>query len=269
MPIEDLPRIGLGTYSRNDQPQWTENVRTALDVGYRAIDTAHAYGNEQYVGEGIASSSVAREDVFVATKTVHVDLPPSTDEVGAAIDGCLDRLGVDYVDLLYVHWPSGVYDHEGVLPAFDEAHDAGKIRHVGLSNFTPELLAEARDVLEAPLAAHQVEMHPLRPQEELLADAQRHGHWLVAYSPLAQGNVFEVPAIEAVADEHDATPAQVSIAWLLAKDNVAVIPKASSEEHMRDNLAARELELDEADITRIDAIERRERLIDPDHAPWN
>jgi 2,5-diketo-D-gluconate reductase B len=155
------------------------------------------------------------------------------------------------------------------LPAFDEAYEAGKIHHIGLSNFTPELLDEARDVLDAPLAAHQVEMHPLRPQEELLADAQRHGHWLVAYSPLAQGTVFEVPAIEAVADKHDATPAQVSIAWLLAKDNVAVIPKASSEEHMRDNLAAQELELVEEDIARIDAIEQRERLIDPDHAPWN
>jgi len=269
MPIEDLPRIGLGTYSENDQPQWTDNVRTALDVGYRAIDTAHAYGNEQYVGEGIAASSVDRDDIFLATKTVHVDLPPSPDEVGAAIDGCLDRLGVEYVDLLYVHWPSGIYDHEAILPAFDEAYEAGKARHIGLSNFTPELLDEARKVLDAPLFAHQVEMHPLRPQEALHEYAQRHDHWLVAYSPLAKGEVFDVPAIETVAEKHDTTPAQVSIAWLLTKDNVAVIPKASSEAHMRDNLAARELALDAEDIARIDAIDRRYRVIDPDHAPWN
>ncbi|WP_049996027.1 aldo/keto reductase [Halococcus sediminicola] len=269
MPIGDLPRIGLGTYSDDDQEQWAENVRTALDVGYRAVDTAHAYGNEQYVGEGIATSSVDREEIFVATKTVHLDLPSSSDEVGAAIDGCLDRLGVEYVDLLYVHWPSGIYDHEEILPTFDEAYETGKARHIGLSNFTPELLDEAREVLDAPLAAHQVEMHPLRPQKELHEYAQRHDHWLVAYSPIAKGEVFDVPEIETVAEKHDVTPPQVSIAWLLAKDNVAVIPKASSKAHMRDNLAARELTLDAEDITRIDSIERRYRVVDPEHAPWN
>lgn len=269
MPTNDLPRIGFGTYSSDDQEQWTENVRTALDVGYRAVDTAHDYRNEQYVGEGIASSSIDRSDVFLATKTVHVDLPSSPDEVSEAIDGCLDRLGVEYVDLLYVHWPSGIYDHEAILPTFDEAYEMGKTRHIGLSNFTPELLDEAREVLDAPLTAHQVEMHPLLPQEELLEYAQRHDHWLVAYSPLAQGEVFDVPEIQEVAQKHDATPAQVSIAWSLSKENVAVIPKASSEEHMRDNLAARNLELDTDDIERIESIEREYRVIDPDHAPWN
>jgi 2,5-diketo-D-gluconate reductase B len=269
MPTNDLPRIGFGTYSSDDQEQWTENVRTALDVGYRAVDTAHDYRNEQYVGEGIASSSIDRGDVFLATKTVHVDLPSSPDEVSEAIDGCLDRLGVEYVDLLYVHWPSGIYDHEAILPTFDEAYETGKTRHIGLSNFTPELLDEAREVLDAPLAAHQVEMHPLLPQEELLEYAQRHDHWLVAYSPLAQGEVFDVPEIQEVAQKHNATPAQVSIAWSLSKENVAVIPKASSEEHMRDNLAARDLELDTDDIERIESIEREYRVIDPDHAPWN
>jgi 2,5-diketo-D-gluconate reductase B len=269
MPIDDLPRVGLGTYSDNNQEQWTENVRTALDVGYRAIDTAQDYGNEQYVGEAIATSSVDRDDIFLATKTVHIDVPSSPDAVSEAIDGCLDRLGVDSVDLLYVHWPSGIYDHEEILPTFDEAYETGKIRHVGLSNFTPELLDEARAVLDATLAAHQVEMHPLLPQEELHQYAQDHGHWLVAYCPLAQGEVFEVPEIETVAEKHDATPAQVSLAWLLGKENVATIPKASSEEHMRDNLAAQDLELDDDDIARIDAIEREHRVIDPDHAPWN
>lgn len=268
MTSPDLPDVGIGTYDTR-QDACTAAVTYALDVGYRHVDTAEMYENEAAVGDALAAADVDREDVFVATKTVHVDLPPSSDEVGAAIDGCLDRLGVEYVDLLYVHWPSGIYDHEEILPAFDEAYEAGKARHIGLSNFTPELLDEAREVLDAPLAAHQVEMHPLRPQEELHEYAQRHDHWLVAYSPIAKGEVFEVPEIETVAEKHDATPAQVGIAWLLAKDNVAVIPKASSEAHMRDNLAARELDLDTKDIARIDSIERRYRVIDPDHAPWN
>ena len=269
MPIDDLPRIGLGTYSGDNREQWAENVRTGLNVGYRAIDTAQVYGNEQYVGDGIDSSPVSRDDIFLATKTVHVDVPSTPDEVGEAVDGCLDRLGVEYVDLLYVHWPSGIYDHEAVLPAFEEVYETGKARHIGLSNFTPELLDEAREVLDAPLAAHQVEMHPLLPQEELLEYAQKHDHWLVAYSPLAKGEVFDVPEMQEVAQKHDTTPAQVSIAWLLSKENVAVIPKASSEEHMRDNLAAKDLELDADDSALIESIEREYRVIDPDHAPWN
>ncbi|WP_225332955.1 aldo/keto reductase [Halomicrobium urmianum] len=268
MPI-DLPRLGLGTYSDDDREQWTDNVRTALDVGFRMVDTAQVYGNETYVGEGLRQSGVDREDVFLATKTVHHDVPPSADQVPGAIDGCLDRLGVDAVDLLYVHWPSGIYEHEAVLPAYDEAYESGKTRHVGLSNFTPELIDEATDVLDAPLAAHQAEMHPLLPQEELVAHAQEHDYWLVAYSPLAKGEVFEEPAIREVAEKHDASPAQVSLAWLLEKDNVAAIPKASSREHMAANLAARDLELDQEDLDRIDAIDREHRVIDPDHGPWN
>ncbi|WP_226022226.1 aldo/keto reductase [Halomicrobium salinisoli] len=268
MPI-DIPRLGLGTYSDDDREQWTDNVRTALDVGYRMIDTAQVYENETYVGEGLRQSGVDREDVFLATKTVHHDVPPSAEEVPEAIDGCLDRLGVDAVDLLYVHWPSGIYEPEAVLPAFDEAYEQGKTRHVGLSNFTPELIDEAMAVLDAPLFAHQAEMHPLLPQEDLVAHAQEHDYWFVAYSPLAQGEVFEEPVIQEVAEKHDASPAQVSLAWLLDKDNVAAIPKASSREHMAANLAARDLELDREDVERIDAIDREHRCIDAGHGPWN
>ena len=265
----DIPSLGLGTYSADDREQWTENVRTALDVGFRHVDTAQAYDNEEYVGEAIRTSDVDREDVFLATKTMHVDIPPEPEDVPDAIDGYLDRLGVDRVDLLYVHWPSGAYDHETVLGAMDDAYDAGKTRHVGLANFTPELLDEAREVLDAPVYAHQVEMHPLLPQEELVAYAQEHDHWLVAYSPLAKGEALGVPEIEAVADKHDATPAQVCLAWLLDHDGVVAIPKASSREHMEQNLAAGDLELDEEDLDRIDSIDRRYRVVDPDHAPWN
>ncbi|SDK39032.1 aldo/keto reductase [Natronorubrum texcoconense] len=269
MPHDTFPRIGLGTYSADDREQWTENVRTALDVGYRHIDTAQVYENERFVGDGIRGATVDRDDVFLSTKTVHHDVPSDPDAVPDAIDGCLERLGVEAVDLLYVHWPSGIYDHDAILPAYDDAYDSGNARRIGLSNFTPELLDEARETLEAPLFAHQVEMHPLLPQEDLVAYAQKHDHWLVAYSPLAQGEVFDVPEIRQVATKHDATPAQVSLAWLLSHDNVAAIPKASSREHMVQNLAARELDLDAEDIETINSIDRRHRVIDPEHGPWN
>jgi len=269
MARDSLPRLGLGTYSDDDREQWRENVRTALDVGYRHVDTAQVYENEEYVGQGLRDSGVDREDVFLATKTVHHDVPESAEKVPDAIDGCLDRLGVDAVDLLYVHWPSGIYDHDTVLPAYDDAYESGKTRNVGLSNFSTELLDEAMDVLDAPLFAHQAEMHPLLPREDLVAHAQEHDYWFVAYCPLGQGAVFDEPEIQEVAERHDATPAQVSLAWVLSHDNVAAIPKASSREHMEQNLAAQDLELDDEDVALIDSIDRRHRNIDSSWGPWN
>jgi len=269
VPVDDLPRLGLGTYSNANREQWTDNVRTALEAGFRHVDTAQVYENERYVGAGLRQSGLDREELFLATKTVHVDVPPDPGAVPDAIDGRLDRLGVDYVDLLYVHWPSGIYDHEAVLPAYDDAYEAGKTRHVGLSNFTPDLLDEARAVLEAPIAAHQVEMHPLLPQEELVEYARDHDHWLVAYSPLAKGEALELPEVQTVAERRDATPAQVCLAWLLRQENVAAIPKASSEAHLRDNLGALDLTLTDEDVALIDSVDRIRRVIDPDHGPWN
>jgi 2,5-diketo-D-gluconate reductase B len=262
-----LPRLGYGTYRLTDEERCLHGVRTALETGYRHVDTAQFYENETAVGRGIAESDVAREDVFLATKVWNDRL--GHDDVLSSTRRSLERLAVDAVDLLYVHWPRDRYDPEETLPAFDELHDQGLIEHVGLSNFTPELLDEAREHLDAPVFAHQVEMHPLLPQEDLLAYAQRHDHWLVAYAPIARNRVADVPEIRAVAEKHDATPAQVSLAWLRSKDNVAAIPKAADPDHIGENYAALDLDLDEEDLATIDGIDRRERLIDPAEAAWN
>ena len=269
MPIDDLPQIGLGTYSEDNRKQWTSNIRTALEVGYKHIDTAQVYGNEHYIREGIKTSDVSRNDLFLATKTVHHDVPSSPKDVDDAIDGCLNRLNVEQVDLLYVHWPSGIYEHEKILPKFNKAYQEGKTRHIGLSNFTPELINEAEERLDVSIAAHQVEMHPLLPQKENLEYAQDQDHWLVAYSPLAKGKVFEVIEIQEVAKKHKISPAQVSLAWLLSKDNVAVVPKASSRKHMYDNLNAKSITLDRDDLELIDSIDRKERVVNPPYGPWH
>jgi len=261
-----VPAVGIGTYENTDPEVCAESVQTALDAGYRHVDTAELYGNEAAVGEGIARADVDREDVFVATKIDSSNL--AYDDVLESAASCLDRLGVDFVDLLYVHWPIRTYDPDGTLAAFDELHDRGVVRNVGLSNFTPALLDEALDRLDAPLFAHQAECHPLLPQDELRAHADEHGYRLVAYSPLAKGQVFEVPELVEIAEENDATPAQVSLAWLLSK-GAAVIPKSSSPAHIRENLAARDLTLSGDELARIDAIDRRERQVDFDAAPWN
>lgn len=267
MPLEELPRLGLGTYSEADRDQWTQRVETALQVGYRHVDTAQGYENGAYLGAGITNSAVDREALFLATKVDTGNL--GYDDVLESVEASLDRLQTAYVDLLYVHWPHDTYDAAETLSAFDELRDRGAIRHVGVSNFEPDQLDRARDVLDAPIAAHQVECHPLLHQEELRAYAREHDHWLVAYCPLAKGGVFDVAVLNEIAEKHGVTPAQVSLAWLLSKDNVAAIPKASGEAHMRENLLTRELSLDRSDLDRIDAIERERRLIDPDIGAWN
>lgn len=257
---------GLGTSGNDEFAQCAESVRTALELGYRHVDTAQMYDNEEAVGEGIARADVDREDVFLATKIHPSNL--AYGDVLETFEESLERLDTEYVDLLYVHWPMGEYDAEETLPAFDELHDEGKIKHVGVSNFSPELLAEAVAVLDAPVFANQFECHPFLQQDEWRAACAEHDVTPVAYSPLAKGGVVGDPVLESIADEHDATAPQVALAWLDAKD-VVPIPKATGEPHLRENYHSRRLDLPAGDVARVQDIDREERLVDPDDAPWN
>lgn len=266
VPAEELPRIGVGTYELAPDI-CTASVASALNVGYRHVDTAEMYENETAVGRGIERADVERDDVFVATKIHSRNL--SYEDVIEHAEASRDRLGVGTIDLLYVHWPIRAYEPEETLAAFDELHERGTIRNVGVSNFTPSLLEEAMDVLDAPLFAHQVECHPLLQQEGLRRYAREHDHYLVAYSPLAKGAVTEEPVIQDIATEYDATPTQVALAWLLSKENVVPIPRSSSETHIKENFEARTLELNPTAIERIDAIEQTQRQVDFPEAPWN
>ena len=250
----DLPPVGLGTMGIDDPA----TVEAALDVGYRHLDTAQIYDNEAVVGDGIADSDVDREDLAVATK-LWVDSLAGAD-VRAGTEASLDRLGLDSVDLLYVHRPRGDYEPGGTLPALDAVREAGLAEHVGLSNFAPDQLRRAREVLESPIAAHQVELHPYYGDRELLADAQEHDYSLVAYSPLIGGEASDDSVLSGIAAKHDTSPAAVSIAWLLSYENVVTIPKASTRDHLRANFEARRLDLDGEDIERIDDIDREEEL---------
>ena len=261
-----MPMLGIGTWENTDPTECASAVETALEMGYRHVDTAQAYGNEESVGEGIAAATVDREEVFLATK-VWID-SLSHDDVVRTTRESLDRLGVDSIDLLYVHWPADTYDPAETLPAFDELRDDGIIDHVGVSNFEPDQLTEAADVLDAPIYANQVEMHPLLQQTELREYVADTDIELVAYSPLARGGVFDVPELQTIAAEHGASEAQVSLAWLREKD-VTAIPKATSEAHIRDNWASLGFSLSDEEVATIDAIDREERQVDPDFGPWN
>ena len=265
MPGE-MPRLGLGTYRQTDRETCVESVRRALEAGYRHVDTAQSYGNEAYVGEGVERADVDREEVFVATKLATENL--AYDDVIETTRESLDRLGVERIDLMYVHWPLDTYDPEETLPALDEIRERGLASHVGVSNFEPRQLAEARDVMDSPVFANQVECHAMLHQDDLLADAREHDYWLVAYSPLAKGEVLDHPVVVDLAEKHDATPAQVCLAWLLGRENVAAIPKATGD-HVEENYGALEVDLDDDDVARIEGIEEERRVVDFDAAPWH
>jgi 2,5-diketo-D-gluconate reductase B len=260
-----MPTFGLGTWQNDDHEEVAESVRTAIDVGYRHVDTAQAYGNEAGVGEGIAAAAVDRDEVFLATKVWTDNL--AHDDVLESTAASLEKLGTDSLDLLYVHWPSGAYDPEGTLSAFEELREDGRIERIGVSNFEPEHLDRATAVLGESPFANQVEMHPLLPRHELREYAEEHGIELVAYSPLARGEVFDVPVLNEVAEKHDVSEAQVSLAWLREK-GITPIPKATGEEHIRDNWASLGLDLDAEDVERIDGIDHTDRQVDPSFAPW-
>lgn len=260
--------LGLGTYSLTGEAG-TKLVESALDHGYRHLDTARLYGNEREVGAAIDSSGVDRDDVFLATKVAHFEEPEKTPEyVRTAVEESFERLGVDHIDLLYHHWPRGQDDIETVLPVLASFVEEGLVSHLGVSNYTVDDMRLARSLVDVPIAANQVEMHPLLQQDELrafLADTETR---LVAYSPLAQGRVFDVDAVRTVADAHDVSEAVVSLAWLLSKDDVAAIPRTSSVDHMRDNFTARDLDLAPDEIERIDAVDESHRCENPEWMTW-
>lgn len=260
----EMPMLGLGTWQNTDPAQCAESVRTALEMGYRHIDTAQIYGNEPAVGDGIDEASVPREDIFLATKVWLDNLAPS--DVHSSTQESLDRLGTDYVDLLYVHWPAGEYDPEDTLSALAELKAEGKTERIAVSNFEPHHLETATAVLGRPPFANQIELHPYLQQEALREYAADHGIELVAYSPLARTAIFDDPVLTDIASKHNVSVAQVSLAWIRSK-GVTAIPKATGETHIRDNWESLALELDPNDIERIDAIEREDRQVDPDFGP--
>jgi 2,5-diketo-D-gluconate reductase B len=261
-----MPMLGLGTWQNDDPSQCAESVQNALEMGYRHIDTAQIYGNEEAVGEGIAAADLDREDVFLATKIWTDNL--GSNDVHETARESLDRLGVDSVDLLYVHWPADAYEPEETLRAFSELHDDGLIENVGVSNFMAEDLERALDVCDVPIVANQVELHPMLPQEDLREACKQYDVDVVAYSPLARGAVFDQPEIQDVAAAHGVSEVQVSLAWLREK-GVTAIPKATGEEHITDNWESLAVELDRDDLDTIDGIDEVSREVDPDFAPWN
>ncbi|MDL5363270.1 aldo/keto reductase [Halalkalicoccus sp. NIPERK01] len=261
-------RLGFGTYSLTGEGG-IETMTAAIESGYRHIDTARLYGNEPEVGDAIDRASVDRKDLFVATKIGHFEEPEKTPEyVRSGVEESRERLDVETIDLLYHHWPRRSGEIETVLPVFEELVEAGAVDRIGVSNYTIDDVRRARDLIDVPLYANQVEMHPLLQQHELHAFLRENDIHLVAYSPLAQGTVFDVPELTEIAEKHGTSAATVSLAWLLDKDGVVPIPRSSDVAHARANLDARDLELDREDLDRIESVDDTVRCEDPDWMEW-
>ncbi|MFB6109559.1 MAG: aldo/keto reductase [Halodesulfurarchaeum sp.] len=264
--LGDMPMLGFGTWELDDPSEAVEAVSTALDVGFRHVDTAQAYDNENAVGDAIEESPVDRDEIYLATKIWIDNLDYETAKESTYES--LDRLDTDYVDLLYVHWPAGEYDPDGTLQALDELVTEGAVENLGVANFEPDQLETAVLGTEAEITAHQFEYHPLLRQDRMLDVCEEHDVHPVAYSPLARGNVEEVPTITDIAAENAVSAAQVSLAWLRQR-GIAAIPKATSEAHIHDDWESLTLRLSESEMAELDDIEQFERQVDPSFAPWN
>jgi 2,5-diketo-D-gluconate reductase B len=258
-----MPQLGLGTWQLS--PEEAEvAVRAALDVGVRHIDTAQMYGNEAAVGAAIEASAVDRDDVFITTKIANDCHAPGA--LVASVHDSLDALGTDHVDLLLVHWPVDFEQAAATADVLAQVQAAGLTAHIGLSNFTIDQLSIVAGI--APFEVLQAERHPYFPQPELVEWCRSHDWVFTAYSPLAQGRVFDDETISRIAADHGVTPAAVAIAWQLRDDGVAVIPRSSAPDHVRDNWAAQTLELTGSDLEGLASVRTDERLVDPDFAPW-
>jgi 2,5-diketo-D-gluconate reductase B len=259
-----IPRLGLGTWPmRGAEAQ--QAVEGALAMGYRHLDTAAMYGNEEAVGAGIATSGLRRGEVFVTTKVWWTELAP--DALRASAESSLKRLGLRHADLILVHWPARDMDLPATLGALAKLRQDGLARAVGVSNFPAGLLEHAIALDIAPIAALQVEAHVNLWQDRLASLCRRHDVALIAYAPTAKGQVGDDPVMRAIAVKHAATPVQVALAWLLAQDGVVAIPKSASPERQRENLAAAALRLDGEDIAAIARLPKDRRLVNPDFAP--
>jgi 2,5-diketo-D-gluconate reductase B len=262
-----LPRLGLGTF-RMQGDGCRAAVESALALGYRHIDTAEMYGNEDAIGAAIASSGVARGDLHVTTKVWNENLAP--DAIRRAFDASLKKLRLDHVDLYLVHWPAKKMNLPAMFETLIKLKQQGRTRAIGVANFNIALLKTVVDEIKAPIACNQVEYHVFLDQTPLRSWLAAKSIPLVAYCPLAQGSAASDKTLMAIGRKHGACAAQVALKWLLDQDGVAAIPKASRAESQKANLDALHIGLDDEDRAAIAALPKNKRLVNPGFAPeWD
>ncbi|AEI81081.1 2,5-diketo-D-gluconic acid reductase B [Cupriavidus necator N-1] len=258
-----IPSFGVGTFRLTGQAV-IDSVRNALDLGYRAVDTAQIYGNEADVGQAIAEAGVKRDELFVTTKIWTANY--AADKLVPSLRESLDKLRTDYVDLTLIHWPApgnGVELPE-YMAALAEAKALGLTRQIGVSNFNIALTKQAIDAVgKGEIATNQIELSPYLQNHKLTAFLQEQGIAVTSYMTLAYGKVLKDPVLAQIANKHHATVAQVALAWA-QQLGYAVIPSSTQRENLASNLLARDLKLDADDMAQIAALERNGREVSPE-----
>ncbi|MBC8159044.1 MAG: aldo/keto reductase [Alphaproteobacteria bacterium] len=262
-----IPALGMGTWRLRGRT-CRDMVRFALEIGYRHIDTAAIYGNEEEVGEGIAASGVAREEIFLTTKVWSGNL--SYERVLSGAEESLDRLGTDFIDLFLIHWPSRSVPLSETMRAMSDLRASGKIRHIGVSNFNVALMREAIETLNVPIIANQVEYHPYLSQNRVLEYCQQAGITLTAYCPVAEGRAAGDKTLRRIGAKYGRSAAEVTLRWLLQQDMVSVIPMTANPDHCRANLNVFDFSLTPEDQAAISSLATGLRLVDMRSGyPWD
>jgi len=262
-----LPRLGLGMF-RMQGDVCRAAVESALGLGYRHIDTAEMYANEDAIGAAIASSSIARQDLHVTTKVWNENLAP--DAIRRAFDASLKKLRLDHVDLYLVHWPARNMNLVAMFETLMKLKEQGRTRAIGVANFNIALLKTVVEQIKAPIACNQIEYHVFLDQTPVRKYLAAKSIPLVAYCPLAQGRAASDETLMAIGRKHGASAAQVALKWLLDQEDVAAIPKASRAESQQANLGAMHIGLDDEDRAAIAGLPKNKRFVNPGFAPeWD
>lgn len=260
-----MPALGLGTYSLLGK-DCVNSIADAIEIGYRHIDTAQSYENEQEVGDGIKASGISREELFITTKVWYTHLKKK--DFIATVNKSLKKLQTEYVDLLLIHWPNDDTPLEETLEAMQEVHEQEKTRLMGVSNFTKSMVEQAKQL--ADIVCNQVEYHPYLDQRPMLQTLREHDMFMTSYSPIGKGKVMQDDTIKAIGEKYNKSAAQVTLRWHMQQADVAAIPRSSSSERRKQNFEIFDFELNDEEMDKIFAQLGSERMIDPAWAPaWD
>lgn len=246
-----VPKLGIGTWNMKGR-QAQEAIRSALELGYRHIDTAEMYRNEREIGAALAESSVAREELYLVSKvwTNHL----KADQVVAACSNSLDRLGTDYLDLYLIHWPSDSVPIEETMAGMRQLLESGQARQVGVSNFSVDQMDRASQALGSKIFCNQVKLHLEHRQQAVVDYCQRNDVLVTAYTPLNKGRIGNQGLLAEIGDNHGKSGLQVALRWLIQQDKIVAIPKASSRDHQASNIDIFDFELNDDEMERLDRL---------------
>jgi len=258
-----MPGIGAGTWNLAGETL-ADSLRTALDAGYTHVDTAEGYMNESEIGDVL--TDYEREELFLTSKVLpkHLDY----ESVIESCEASLERLGTDYLDLYLVHWPNPAISVRETMAAMAHLKETGKVRNVGVSNFSPYQLSTAQHVSDVPIAVNQVEFHPWHQRADIIEACEETDTVVEAAAPLGRTDVFGDDVVRSLADERDVHPAQIILRWEIER-GVVPLPKSGSPAHVRANLELFDFELDEEDIERLNGRDKSEPVYDNRHRDWS